>query len=133
MDIDYDGRIFRSLSNSPGGDLGGETLFRYRQRGGIVWATYEGCGVALGTLIARVLPDGGLDMRYQHVTADGGLKAGRCRSPSGAPPRWPPAPLRDLAVDRGRRRAGGVGGRGGPGRGRGLVIASSSSSVSRCV
>ena len=91
MDIDYDGRTFRSLSNSPGGDVGGETLFRYRQRGGIVWATYEGGAVAFGTLIARVLPDGGLDMRYQHVTAEGGLKAGRCRS---RPERLPDGRLR---------------------------------------
>ena len=80
MTIDYDGRRFTSIANSASGDVGSGTLFHYRQRGDIVWATYEGGGVALGTLIARVLEDGALDMRYQHVTADGVMKTGRCLS-----------------------------------------------------
>jgi hypothetical protein len=80
MDVNYDERIFRSVANSAGGDVGGETLFHYRQTGGVVWATYAGGSVAFGTLIAKLLPGGELDMRYQHLTCDGLLKAGRCRS-----------------------------------------------------
>ena len=45
-----------------------------------MWGTYEGGGIARGTLIARVLEDGALDMRYQHVTHNGAIKTGRCAS-----------------------------------------------------
>ena len=78
--IDYDERTFASVANSESGDVGSGTTFRYRQRGEIVWATYEGGAVAFGTLIARVQRDGSLDMRYQHVTADGAIKTGKCLS-----------------------------------------------------
>lgn len=80
MGIDYDDRTFASIANSAAGDVGSGTLFHYRQQGDVVWATYEGGGIAFGTLIARVLKDGALDMRYQHVTVDGVIKAGRCSS-----------------------------------------------------
>lgn len=80
MPIDYDDRRFTSIANSAAGDVGSGTVFHYRQRGDIVWGTYEGGGIAQGTLIARVLKDGSLDMRYQHVTLDGAIKAGRCVS-----------------------------------------------------
>ncbi len=78
--IDYDERVFGSISNSDTGDVGPGTAFHYRQRGDIVWATYEGGAVAHGTLIARMLGDGSLDMRYQHVTTAGAIKTGRCLS-----------------------------------------------------
>ncbi len=64
MPIDYDDRVFASVSNSATGDVGAGTTFHYRQRNDIVWATYEGGSIAQGTLIARVLGDGSLDMRY---------------------------------------------------------------------
>jgi hypothetical protein len=80
MPIDYDDRRFISIANSAAGDVGSGTLFHYRQRGDIVWGTYEDGGIAQGTLIARVLKDGSLDMRYQHVNADGAIKTGRCAS-----------------------------------------------------
>ena len=78
--IDYDDRHFASMTNSETGDVGSGTTFHYRQRGDIVWATYEGGAVALGTLIARVQRDGSLEMRYQHVTPDGAIKTGKCLS-----------------------------------------------------
>jgi hypothetical protein len=78
--IDYEGRRFRSVSNSPTGEVGAETLFEYHQRGEVVWATYEGGAIRFGTLIARVEADGALDMRYQHVNDRGELMTGVCRS-----------------------------------------------------
>jgi hypothetical protein len=80
MPIDYDDRTFASVTNSATGDVGGATRFHYHQVADIVWATYQGGAVAFGTLIAKVQKDGSLDMRYQHVTADGAIKAGRCLS-----------------------------------------------------
>ena len=78
--IDYDDRVFAFISNSVAGDVGSATTFHYRQRGDLVWATYQGGAVAFGTLIAQVQKDGSLDMRYHHITTDGSIKAGKCRS-----------------------------------------------------
>jgi len=78
--LDYDGRRFRSVSNSPGGDVSGKTCFDYHQRTTVVWATYEGDGVQMGTLVATATPDGVLDMRYAHVNDAGRLMSGVCTS-----------------------------------------------------
>ncbi len=78
--INFDNRAFRSVANTPNGEVGGETLFRYRQRGDLVWATYEGNGIVQGHLIATVAPDGALDMRYHHRSPSGALMTGLCRS-----------------------------------------------------
>ena len=80
MPIDYNDKIFRSVGNTAGGDVGADTVFHYRQQGRLVWATYHGGAVRYGTLIARVLEDDVLDMRYQHVTTAGALRTGRCRT-----------------------------------------------------
>lgn len=78
--VSYDGRRFRSLTNSAGGDVTSATVFHYHQRGDIVWGTYEGGGVVFGTLLATLQADGSLDMRYQQIAAGGERKGGRCRS-----------------------------------------------------
>lgn len=77
--MNYDGRTFRPIGTS-GGDVGAETRFDYHQHGEVVWATYAGGAIRFGTLLARVAPDGVLDMRYQQVAIDGTIKTGRCRS-----------------------------------------------------
>jgi hypothetical protein len=78
--MDYDGRIFRSVANSSGGDVDRETTFHYHQTGQVVWATYAGGAIAFGTLLAHADEAGNLDMRYQHLSVDGEFKSGRCRS-----------------------------------------------------
>ena len=78
--IGYDGRVFKSVANTPNGEVGGDTLFQYHQSGNRVWGTYEGGGVAMGHLIATVAADGALDMRYHHVSPTGALMTGLCRS-----------------------------------------------------
>lgn len=78
-EIDYDGRRFRPLRNDSG-EVGEGTVFHYRQVGDVVWGTYTGGAIQFGLLLARMLPDGSLDMRYQHLSADGSLKTGECRS-----------------------------------------------------
>lgn len=78
--IDYDNRRFRGVANSETGEVGGDTVFRYRQRDDVVWATYEGGGVRFGTLVATVDGSGALDMRYAHVNGAGELMTGACRS-----------------------------------------------------
>lgn len=78
--INYHNRIFRSVANTPNGEVGGETLFHYRQEGDLVWAAYEGNGIVQGHLIATMAPDGALDMRYHHRSPSGALMTGLCRS-----------------------------------------------------
>jgi hypothetical protein len=80
MTIDYGGRVFRSVSNTAGGDVSGETRFHYHQDGAVVWATYAGGAVRFGTLIASVDAGGRLDMRYQHLASDGTFRSGCCLS-----------------------------------------------------
>lgn len=77
---DYADRIFRTIANSAGGNVGLDTTFHYQRWGDVVWATYRGGAVAFGTLVGMVRADGRLDMRYQHVTVDREFKAGRCLS-----------------------------------------------------
>jgi hypothetical protein len=80
MQFDYNGRVFRSIANSGNGEVSAETIFHYRQRGNIVWATYEGGSIAFGTLIAKMDPNGVLSMRYSHVNNSGALMTGECVS-----------------------------------------------------
>ncbi|KAK7431339.1 hypothetical protein QQZ08_002110 [Neonectria magnoliae] len=76
----YNGKTFRSASNTANGEVGAETLFHYHQDGSIVWAEYGGGSIARGTLIAVAATDNSLDMRYQHVNHEGELMTGQCRS-----------------------------------------------------
>lgn len=78
--FNYDGRVFRSVSNSPNGEVGAETVFRYRQAGNIVWATYSGGSILFGTLLAQVDGQGVLDMRYQRLNRQGEFMTGQCLS-----------------------------------------------------
>ena len=78
--IDYNDRFFSPVANTDNGEVGSSTVFHYRQRGDIVWATYEGGEISFGTLIATVDEEGCLDMRYSHVNREGRLMTGLCRS-----------------------------------------------------
>ena len=76
----YDGRRFAAVASTGSGDVNGATVFAYHQRGGVVWATYEGGAVAMGTLVATADAEGRLDMRYAHVDARGTIRTGTCRT-----------------------------------------------------
>lgn len=78
--MNYHGKTFRSISNTPNGEVSGETLFYYEQTGNILTATYSGGGVAKGHLIALVDATGALNMRYHHVNMQGVLQTGICQS-----------------------------------------------------
>jgi len=80
MPIDYEGRVFRSLSNSDNGEVSAATHFHYHQQERVVWAAYGGGDIALGTLIAKVNEDDSLDMRYQHLNVRGEFMSGECHS-----------------------------------------------------
>lgn len=76
----YNNRRFSTTSNTPNGEVGGDTVFDYHQAGTIVWATYSGGSIEFGTLIATVGEDNSLNMRYQHVNRGGQIMTGICHS-----------------------------------------------------
>ena len=76
----YDNKTFRSVTNTSNGEVSGDTLFHYHQQAAVVWAEYAGGGIERGFLIATLQPDNSLDMRYQHVNAQGELMTGLCLS-----------------------------------------------------
>lgn len=77
--INYDGRVFRPVSNV-NGEVSGETVFTYRQEGRIVWASYAGGAVASGHLLGTAGDDGRLEIAYHQVNVAGELRTGMCRS-----------------------------------------------------
>ena len=78
--INYDKRVFKSVQNSETGEVSAETRFYYHQKENLVWATYEGGAIVFGNLIAKVLDDNSLEVRYQHLNAQGELMTGKCVS-----------------------------------------------------
>ena len=84
--FDLEGKVFRSLTNTDNGEVGAETLFFYHQQGRLVWADYQGGRILRGHLIAQVLANGQLDMRYHHLNEAGEFMLGRCVST----PQWLP-------------------------------------------
>jgi hypothetical protein len=78
--FDFEGRRFRTVSNSASGESGSRTVFHYRQKGPVVWATYHGGDVAFGTLLARAGEDGRLESVFQHLNRNGDFRAGMCQA-----------------------------------------------------
>ena len=78
--INYDNRVFKSVSNSETGEVSNETTFYYHQKDDFVWAEYSGGSILFGTLIAKILENSALEMRYQHLNRNDNLMTGQCVS-----------------------------------------------------
>lgn len=99
--VSYHQKYFRSVENSPNGEVSGETIFHYRELisagppaeeprapagavpqapPALVWATYRGGSVLWGTLTGTKAADGSLSFCYQHVNTEGELRTGCCDS-----------------------------------------------------
>jgi hypothetical protein len=78
--INYNNRIFKSVSNSKSGEVSSETVFYYFHKLDLVTATYSGGKIVFGQLMAKVLDDNSLDMVYQHINTRGELMTGKCVS-----------------------------------------------------
>ena len=78
--MNYDGLVFRPVSNTPNGEVSGETRFVYRQRDAVLEASYSGGGIRSGQMVGLVFDDGRLEFLYQHLTDDLDLRSGRCES-----------------------------------------------------
>lgn len=80
MSINYHNKTFKSITNTVNGDVGYQTIFHYQQKDEVVWAEYSGGAIVKGFLIAKVLENDILDMRYEHINNKGELMTGVCLS-----------------------------------------------------
>ncbi|KOA19209.1 acetyltransferase (GNAT) family protein [Clostridium homopropionicum DSM 5847] len=78
--IDYNNRIFTSISNSDNGEVSNKTIFKYNQQDNIIWAEYFGGEIVKGYLIGTSDIDGKLDFCYQHINTGKQIRTGKCNS-----------------------------------------------------
>ncbi|MBT2210573.1 MULTISPECIES: hypothetical protein [Actinomadura] len=72
-----DGRRFRAVQDTVGGEVGTETEFTYHEHDGEVWAEYGGGGVRRGFLVGTREGDR-LDFRYSQLNTAGETSSGHC-------------------------------------------------------
>jgi hypothetical protein len=75
--LNYHKKLFGSLNNTANGEVGEDTLFHYSQAGDVVWAEYAGGAIMKGFLIAKIVENSALDMRYAHINKAGKLMTGK--------------------------------------------------------
>ncbi len=80
MQIDYDNRKFRPVSNSENGEVSSDMIFHYQQTGKVLTCTYEGKNIIKGHLIGLVDESGCIQMAYHQVNKNGELMTGVCHS-----------------------------------------------------
>ncbi len=80
MNINYNNRKFRPVSNSDNGEVSSDMIFHYKQIGDILTCSYEGQNIIKGHLIGLVDKNGSIEMSYHQVNKNGELKTGICNS-----------------------------------------------------
>jgi hypothetical protein len=78
--MNYNGKVFKPLSNTENGETSADTVFHYRQTGNLLTAEYRGGKIRYGHLVGLVDDMGHIDMRYHQVNEKGELMTGICRS-----------------------------------------------------
>ncbi len=75
-----EGRFFTAVENSESGEVSDQTVFRYHQKGNIIWAEYSGGSVVKGFLLGTMDEKHCLHFTYQHINRAGEQKSGSCDS-----------------------------------------------------
>lgn len=78
--INYNGKIFRPISNTENGETSSETIFHYKQIDNVLTSEYSGGQIKNGHLIGLVDNEGNIEMRYHQVNDKGELMTGICQS-----------------------------------------------------
>ncbi|WP_346236815.1 hypothetical protein ABDK00_013770 [Niabella insulamsoli] len=78
--INYNGKQFKAVDNTPNGATSEETIFHYVQHGNILTAAYKGGKIKTGHLIGIVNEKGEIDMRYHQIDQQNQLMTGVCQS-----------------------------------------------------
>lgn len=76
----YDGKFFVPQKNSENGEVDGNTVFAYHQKGNILWADYSGGEIIKGHLVGTVAQNGELDFYYLHLNEQKQVRVGVCHS-----------------------------------------------------
>jgi hypothetical protein len=74
--FDFNNKKFALIQNSEHGEVGTDTIFRYKQEDNFVTADYSGGTIRYGKIIGKLAGDK-LSMLYQCLTNDNELRAGR--------------------------------------------------------
>ncbi len=77
--INLHDKKFKTLANSDNGEVSEDTIFHYRQKGKVIWATYEGGEVLFGTLSGSI-DDNKLQFSYQHQNQESVFMTGHCKT-----------------------------------------------------
>ncbi|MFC2124929.1 n-acetylglutamate synthase [Bacteroidota bacterium] len=75
--INIDNRKFSAVSNSEGGEVNEQTIFHYRQRGDLIWATYSGGNIKFGTITGKFRENGFIEFAYQHLNNQNEIMTGK--------------------------------------------------------
>lgn len=78
--INYNGKIFKPVSNTKNGETSNETIFQYKQTGNILTSEYSGGKIKTGHLIGLVDGHGNIEMRYHQINDKDELMTGICYS-----------------------------------------------------
>ncbi len=76
----YDGRLFRVVNTKGRSQTGEDTIFQYFQKADLLKGKYSGGEIEYGHLLGLVDEHGNINMRYHHVTHEGLIMTGKCRS-----------------------------------------------------
>ncbi len=74
--INYDNKVFITLSNSANKDVNNETFFHYHQSGKIINAEYFGGDIKTGFLTGIVHKDSSVDLKFHHINQKNELVTG---------------------------------------------------------
>ena len=80
MKLNYEGKRFKAVQNSPNGEVSTDLVFHYQQEGDTLICEYSGGQIKKGHLIGLVDSEGNIDMRYHQVNDRGELMTGKCKS-----------------------------------------------------
>jgi hypothetical protein len=78
--MNYNGKIFRVVSNSDNGETSINLVFEYIQKGNVLTCEYSGEQIIQGQLIGLVSEEGIINMSYQQVNDRNEMKTGICTS-----------------------------------------------------
>lgn len=73
-------KYFTAIENSESGEVSGDTVFSYHQKGNAIWAEYSGGSIVKGFLLGTMDENHNLHFTYQHINAEGEIKSGACDS-----------------------------------------------------
>lgn len=72
-------RLFRSVVDVDGGEVGVDTTFEYHEEDGEIWADYQGGSIRRGHLVGTRSGDT-IEFRYVQLNTDGRTSSGHCVS-----------------------------------------------------